>query len=98
MNWPVYMLFSEKDSGLYVGCSENLPARLQEHDTGRALSTSNRRPLVLIHREVYEQKGKAFSRERFLKSLWGARLKRKILKDYLLARDHSVQAEWFRKG
>ncbi len=43
-------------------------------------------PVVLIHKEKYGDKGKAFGRERFLKSLWGARDKKKI-KDIYLAKN-----------
>ena len=83
MNWTIYVLYSEKDAKLYIGCTSNLEQRLKRHETGLVPSTRNRRPLVLIHKERFDNKGDAFARERFLKSLWGARFKKKILLQYL---------------
>lgn len=81
--YTVYILYSKKDSKLYVGCSSNLKNRIKRHNAGNIISTRNRRPFVLIHSEKYEDKTEAFNRERFLKSLWGGRTKKKILKEYL---------------
>ncbi len=79
----VYILYSEKDKRLYVGCTQNLENRIKAHVAGRVIATRYRRPIVLIHDEYFEDKGTAFNRERFLKSLWGGREKAKILKQYL---------------
>lgn len=81
--WIVYILYSQKDRNLYVRCTQNLNKRLEEHNAGMVISTKNRRPLVLIHSEKFENKGEAFKRERFLKSLWSSRFKKKIKKEYL---------------
>lgn len=83
MGYAVYILYSEKDKNLYTGCASNLDKRKKKHDSGNVRSTCNRRPLILIHAEEFEDKIAAFKRERFLKSLWGAREKKKILKEYL---------------
>lgn len=83
MKWFVYILFSEKDHRLYVGCTNDLEERLRRHNNGFVRATKFRRPLVLIHDEEFEDKGAAFQKERFLKSLWGARTKKKILQNYL---------------
>lgn len=83
MPYFIYILFSEKDKKLYVGCTNNLEQRLQAHKNGKVSSTKNRRPLVLIHTEKFEDKSGAFQRERFMKSLWSARIKKKILKEYI---------------
>lgn len=79
----VYILYSHKDKRLYVGCSNNMEQRKRRHDTGLVPATKHRRPLELIHTEEFLDKGQAFQRERFLKSLWGAREKKKILEKYL---------------
>lgn len=81
--YTVYILYSKKDTNLYVGCTSNLKLRLSRHKNGLIQATRNRRPLILIHNEDFEDKGKAFGRERFLKSLWGAREKKKILTKFL---------------
>ncbi len=83
MNYFVYILYSKKDGRLYVGCTNNLENRIKKHNQGEVFSTKNRRPLVLIHSEEYKEKAEAFNRERFLKSLWGGRFKKNVLKRYL---------------
>jgi len=79
----VYFLYSERDKKLYIGCTSNLKTRIIKHNNGEVLATKDRRPLILIRSENFENKGDAFNRERFLKSLWGAREKKKILVNYL---------------
>jgi len=81
--WFVYILYSKKDGNLYVGCSENLKERIKKHKLGIVPSTKNRGPLILIHCEKFKNKTKAFERERFLKSLWAGRFKKKIKQEYL---------------
>ncbi len=78
-----YILYSKKDKKLYVGHTNNLKNRLGRHNYGLILSTRNRRPLVLIHKEIYKARKEAIKRELFLKSLWGGREKKKILNNYL---------------
>lgn len=80
--YTVYILYSNKDKNLYVGCTLDLNKRINLHNKGGVSATKNRRPLTLIHSEKLE-KSEAFKRERFLKSLWGAREKKKIKQKYL---------------
>jgi len=68
MNYFVYILLSRKDNNLYVGLTKNLQLRLKMHFEGRAESTKNRRPLVLIGYEIYFDKHDAAAREKYLKS------------------------------
>ncbi|HBI25225.1 TPA: excinuclease ABC subunit C [Candidatus Wolfebacteria bacterium] len=44
----VYILKSEKDNGMYVGKTNNLQRRLEEHKGGHVSSTKSRRPLVFL--------------------------------------------------
>ncbi len=83
MNYYVYILYSNKDQRLYVGCTNNLKQRLLRHNSGHVKATKYRRPLTLIHQKEYADKADAFNRERFLKSLWGAREKQRIKQSYL---------------
>ncbi len=83
MNYIVYILFSEKDGNLYVGCTQNIEDRVRRHRQGHVLATKHRRPLVLIYTEEFSDKGDAFQKERFLKSLWGGREKKKIKEAYI---------------
>ena len=83
MNYFVDIIYSQKDHKLYVGCSSDLENRIKEHNSKKVTATKNRIPLVLIHSEKFKDKAEAFNKERFLKSLWSGRFKRKILKEYL---------------
>lgn len=64
----VYVLRSLKDGKLYIGMTENLDARLKRHEQGKTPSTRNRRPLVLLHSEEFENRQQARRREKYLKS------------------------------
>ena len=88
MAYTIYILYSEKDKNLYVGCTSDISDRFKRHKNGYVQSTKNRRPLVLIHTEMFQDKTLAFNRERFLKSLWGSREKKK-LKDIFI-KSHSI--------
>ena len=81
--YSIYILYSEKDTDLYVGCTANIEARLKRHNSGQVLATKYRQPLVCIYTERHISKTEAFTRERFLKSLWSSRFKNKIKKEYL---------------
>ena len=63
----VYFLFSIKDRKLYVGYTNNLNRRLQEHMDGKVLSTKERQPLKLIYYEAYITEPEAKRREKYLK-------------------------------
>ncbi len=82
MSYFVYILLSKKDNKLYVGCTKNLEKRLMRHNNGFVEATKNRRPLELIHSEKYFLKSESFDRERFLKSLWSAKFKKKLLEKH----------------
>ncbi len=83
MAYTLYILYSHKDKGLYVGCTSNIINRIKRHVSGNVPATKYRRPVELIHEEIFEDKTSAFNRERFFKSLWGSREKSKIKKNFL---------------
>ena len=68
MSYTVYIIKSSKDSKRYVGYTENILRRLDEHNNGLVKSTRSRRPLELIYNEEFENKADAFVREKFFKS------------------------------
>jgi putative endonuclease len=78
----VYVLFC-KDKKLYTGSTIDLKNRYSEHLEGRVISTKHRRPLFLIHYEVYKLKSDALRREMFLKTTEGKRLLRQQIRDLL---------------
>jgi putative endonuclease len=83
MKFAVYILYSRKDKKLYVGQTVNLEKRLVLHFSGRVKSTKSRLPLELIKSEEYDTRAEAMKREKYLKSLFGAKEKEKILKEFL---------------
>lgn len=75
----VYVLKSEKDGNLYVGCTSDIEKRIKYHNKGRVFSTKNRRPLILIYKEEYLDKYQAYNKEKYYKTAKGKReLKNKI--------------------
>lgn len=69
----VYVLKSEKDGNLYVGCTADLDKRIREHNRGAVKSTSFRRPLILVFQEKFTDKHEAFRVERYYKTAKGKR-------------------------
>ena len=79
----VYVLRSQTDNQFYVGLTNNLPARLNAHNSGLVASTKLRRPLELIYWEGCLNRSDAAQREKYLKSAWGKRYIKVRLHNYL---------------
>ena len=79
----VYILYSYKDCKFYIGFSNNLKRRLTEHATGKIEATKNRIPVKLIHYEYFINRADAEAREKFLKSGYGRKQFKEILKNTL---------------
>ena len=77
----VYVLHSEKDKGLYIGCTKDLKRRFSEHNEGRSKSTKNRAPFTLIYYEAFILNSDARIREQYLKSGYGREQLKSILKN-----------------
>ena len=73
-----YVLHSLKDDNRYIGSTDNLIRRVDEHNDGLVKSTKNRRPLVLIYSEEFHSKTEALKREKFFKSGYGRSFLKKI--------------------
>ena len=69
----IYVLKSEKDGKLYIGCTSNIENRLYYHNGGKVLSTKSRRPFILIFTELYPDRYQAFEKERYYKTAKGKR-------------------------
>ena len=67
----VYVLYSLKDHKLYKGATSNVQQRILKHNSGGSKSTANRKPFVLVHIEMFDDKTTALKRENYLKSLEG---------------------------
>ena len=74
MTYCVYVLRSVKDGNLYIGCTNDLPRRLAEHNNGRVRSTKGRRPLTLEFLEEFQDKYTAFNTEHLYKTPAGKKM------------------------
>ncbi len=82
MFYYVYVLQSLKNDTLYIGFTENLKKRFQEHNRGLNFSTKTFKPWKLIHYEAYLNEKDARRREKYLKTSQGSRLLKRMLKEY----------------
>ncbi len=64
----IYVLWSEKLQKRYVGSTQNITKRLNEHNRGCNKFTKGGMPWVIIYTEEFLLKHEALSREKFLKS------------------------------
>lgn len=83
MFYYLYILHSQKDGKFYTGITSDLRRRVKEHNLGKNISTSYRRPLNLIYYEAYLFKKDAEAREKYLKTSMGKRVIKKQLKFFL---------------
>jgi len=64
----VYIIQSASDGKLYYGYTRDLKRRIEEHNSGRNVSTRYRRPLRLVYYEAYRDERDAVVREKTLKN------------------------------
>lgn len=79
----IYVLKSSRDNHFYVGYTENLKSRFEQHSKGQVSSTKERRPLKIIYSEACLDKKDAMHREKYLKTYLGKLFIRNRLKSYL---------------
>jgi len=78
----VYILQSQKNNSLYIGYTTDLRKRFKKHNSGANKATRPFRPYKLIYYEAFLDAKDAKAREIFLKSGWGRRSIKKMLKFY----------------
>ncbi len=82
----VYLLKSVKHGITYIGCTNDLPKRLTQHNEGDSEFTSKYLPWKLVYFEGYRSKSDAYSREKSLKlHAQGLRRLKERLRDSLQA-------------
>jgi putative endonuclease len=77
----IYVLISIKDRKLYIGYTDNLKRRYQEHLTGKVDSTRSRRPLELVYYEAFKYEMDARRQEVIYKTGQGRRILKLRLKN-----------------
>ena len=76
----VYVLYSLKDKGMYIGQTAHLIQRIKQHQSGKVKSTKSRRPFVLVYMQKANSRAEALQLEAALKTSKGRRILRKRLK------------------
>jgi predicted GIY-YIG superfamily endonuclease len=67
MDFILYILECA-DGSFYIGHTDDLDRRMEQHDTGLGCAyTASRRPVKLIHTEAFETRYEALTMERKLK-------------------------------
>lgn len=79
----VYVLESLKDGSLYIGSTGDLKRRFQEHNGGYSRYTNQHRPYKLIFYLGLLVRSDAERFEEYLKSGYGRRVLKNIIRDYL---------------
>jgi len=81
----VYVLENQKDHSWYIGQTDNLKRRLEQHNSGNGGRTTRIKagPWKLMYAEAYCEKRDALGREKFLKGGSGRKYLRKQLVHYL---------------
>ena len=80
----VYVLQSQRDLLFYHGFTTNIERRIEDHNSGNTISTSKRRPLKIIHCEMFLSKIDAVRREKYFKTTQGKRMLKLMLRDTLV--------------
>jgi len=89
----VYILQSQKDHKLYIGLTNNLSRRIEEHNLGKVLSTKGRRPLNLIYYEAFLNEKDAVRREDYFKTSKGKRTLKLMLREFFSAYNNLPSTE-----
>lgn len=82
MFFYTYVLQSLSDDNNYVGYTNNLGRRIEEHNKGKNFSTKTRTPFKLVYFEACLNEDDAKQREQYLKDTIGRRYLGKRLHNY----------------
>jgi putative endonuclease len=66
--WFLYILYSSKRDKFYIGSTNDLQRRLNEHNNSHTPSTRGGEPWNLVYHEEFENKPDARKRERAIKA------------------------------
>ncbi len=78
-HYYVYAIYSQHRNYIYVGISNDINRRLNEHNLGYNKTTKPYLPFILIHYEQFHSRPEARIREKELKTTSGKRFLRKII-------------------
>jgi len=64
----VYAIKSLVKNYIYIGMTNDIERRIAEHNSGENRSTKAYKPFILIHKEVFDTRIEARTKEKYLKS------------------------------
>ena len=73
MVWSVYAISAQTRKYIYVGLSNNLLRRVEEHQRGYNKTTKPYRPFNLVYSKTFDTRLLAREHEKYLKSSTGKR-------------------------
>ena len=74
-----YILLSKIVKKTYVGHTDNLIRRLEEHNSGKSIFSRRYKPWIILYSESYKKEADAIKREKYFKSAAGRRWIKKNL-------------------
>jgi len=75
----VYVLKSKNFRKTYVGITDNIERRINQHNNGDSFYTKRFLPWVIVHKEEFNDRIDARKREKYLKSSAGRKYLRKTI-------------------
>jgi len=79
MSYVTYLLLSKISKKTYVGHTNNLVRRVEEHNEGRNTFSKRYRPWIILYNESHTSELDAIKREKYFKSAAGRRWMKKNL-------------------
>ena len=83
MIFYVYILKSSKDGRHYIGYTNDLERRINDHNRGKSRSVKKRGPFEVIYKETFNSKAEAVARERQIKNYKGGNAFKKLIEKKL---------------
>jgi len=77
----LYILKSVNSPKSYVGITDNLERRLEQHNQGNSFYTKRYAPWLIIHNEKYKNRDEARKREKYLKTAVGRKFLKQIFEN-----------------
>ncbi len=65
--YNIYIIQSEKNNSYYIGQTNDLERRIDEHNRGKDKYTRNKTPWKLVYKENFENRNEAIKRESGIK-------------------------------
>ena len=75
----VYIVKGLKNGRFYIGFTNNIARRLEDHNRGKSRSVRSKGPFALVHHEIFDQQIDAIRREKQIKSYKGGEAFKKLL-------------------